>query len=178
MHAALAAELGLGVARDDGGELDLLAVQILAGKLRQPGELARERLVEPAVAVAEIDRGVPHLQVEVGAAGGVVEEAALAALKNFRRGIVHGVAVRAIEGLELEQLALVDGSVRLRRAAGGKLKRTAHGSIPPRQPAPRTPDRARRSSGREARSRRPGCRTQGREGRAPGSARRALLWRG
>ena len=57
-------ELLLGVARDHGGELDLLAVQVLARDLRQPVDLALERVVEPAVGVAEIDGRIPHLQVE------------------------------------------------------------------------------------------------------------------
>ena len=65
VHAALLAELLLGILGDQRGELDLLAVQILARHLRQPVELAPHGGVEAGVAVAEVDRRVPHLQVEV-----------------------------------------------------------------------------------------------------------------
>ena len=47
------------------GELDLLAMQILARDLRQAVELALQRVVQALVAVAEIDGRVPHLQVEI-----------------------------------------------------------------------------------------------------------------
>ena len=66
VDAALEAELALGGLGQHGGQLDLLAVQILARHLRQPVELAPRRLVEALVAVAEIDGRIPHLQVEVG----------------------------------------------------------------------------------------------------------------
>src|SRR5262249_32925535 len=84
VHPSLERELLLGVARDQRGELDLLAVQVLARDLRQAVDLALERVVEPAVGVAEIDRRVPHLQIEIFAPGGVVDERALAALEDLR----------------------------------------------------------------------------------------------
>ena len=65
VHAALLAEFLLGIAGDDRRELDLLAVQILRGDLRQRVELAFHGVGEALVLVAEVDRRVPHLQVEV-----------------------------------------------------------------------------------------------------------------
>ena len=97
VDAALQAELLLGRLGQDGGQLDLLAVQVLARHLRQPVELAPRRVVETRVAVAEIDGRIPHLQVEVLAPLRVVEERALAAVEDLGRiGVVHGVAVRAV----------------------------------------------------------------------------------
>ena len=58
-----------------------------------------------SVAVAEVDGRIPHLQVEVGASLHVVEERALAAVEDLGRiGVVHGVAVRAVDLLERQQL--------------------------------------------------------------------------
>ena len=108
MHAALGAELARRVAADVGRKLDLLAMQVLACHLRQAVELAPHRLVEARIGVAEVDRGVPHLQVEVRAALHVVDVGAFAALEDLRWvGVVHRVAVRAIQSLEGEQLLLL-----------------------------------------------------------------------
>ena len=82
VDAALQPELLLGRLGQHGGELDLLAVQVLARHLRQPVELAPRGIVEALVAIAEIDGRVPHLQIEVGAALRVVEERALAARRR------------------------------------------------------------------------------------------------
>ena len=65
--------------------------------------------------VAEIDRRVPHLQVEKRRAGGVVQIAAFAALEDLRRlGVVDGVAERAVARLEPSSSA---SSSRRRRTA-------------------------------------------------------------
>src|SRR5262249_53884853 len=127
MHAAIVAELRLRVARDQRGELDLLAMQVLARDLRQPVDLALERVVEATVGIAEIDRRVPHLQVEIFAAGDVVEERAVAAIEDLRLlGVVNGVAVRAVERLEAHELGLVvAGGLGRRGPARGEPKRWA-----------------------------------------------------
>src|SRR3984893_10616063 len=108
MHAALEAEFSFGILRDRRGKLDLLAVEILACDLRQPVDLAFQRVVETLVGVAEIDGRVPHLKVEVLLALAVVDERAFATLEDFRYlGIVNRVAERAIFRFEREQFLLV-----------------------------------------------------------------------
>src|SRR5436190_3772439 len=105
VDAALQPEPLLGQLRQHGGKLDLLTVQVLARQLRQPVELAPHHLVQTGIAIAEIDSRIPHLQIEVRAALRIVEKGALAALEDLRRiGVVHGVAVRAIPGLEVQKL--------------------------------------------------------------------------
>src|SRR5262249_5187251 len=79
--------------------------QVLARHLRQTVELAPHDRIEAWVAVAKIDRRVPHLQVEEVAPLPVVEERAIATFENLRRvPVVDCIAVRAISGLEREQL--------------------------------------------------------------------------
>src|SRR5262245_4749949 len=125
MHAALAAEFLLGVAGDDGRQLDLFAVQILACNLRQPLKLLAHGGVEALVAITEVDRRVPHLQVEVFFALRVVEEGAVGPLEDLRRiGVVYGVAVRTIGSLEGEQLAL--GEPLLRYGLGAARRPADH----------------------------------------------------
>jgi hypothetical protein len=74
VHATPAAELGLGIQRNNSCKLDFLAVEILARDLWQPIELSLGGFVQTLVAVTEVYRRVPHLQVEELAPLGVVEE--------------------------------------------------------------------------------------------------------
>src|SRR5262245_64686932 len=105
MNAALLAELAFRVRCDQRSQLDLFPVQILTRQLRQAVELTPHGRVEPRVAVAEVDRRVPHLQVEVRAALGVEQEGALAAVEDLRRiGVVHRVAVRAVFVFQRQKL--------------------------------------------------------------------------
>src|SRR5205085_10067929 len=118
VHAALLPELRLGVAGDQRRKLDLLAMQVLARDLRQAVDLALQGLVQALVGVAEVDRRVPHLEIEERRAGEIVEERALAGREDLRRlGVVHGVAVRAVLRLEREKLGFL-----LRDRAGGVVR--------------------------------------------------------
>ena len=67
------------------GELDLGRVQVLARDLRQRVDLALQHVVQARVGIAEVDRRVPHLQIEVRHAARVEQVAALAALEDLRR---------------------------------------------------------------------------------------------
>jgi len=121
VHAALHAELLLGVLGDDRREFDLLAVKILRGDLRQALELAMRGLIEARIAVAEVHGRIPHLQVQELPALGVVHERAVAAIEDLRRvGVVHRVAVRAVNVLELQELFFGSrrGRARCRGGAG------------------------------------------------------------
>ena len=73
-------------------------------------ELATRGGVEPGVAVAEVDRRIPHLQVEILLALGVVQIGAFAALENGRHiEIVDGVAEGAILGFKRAQAGFFAG---------------------------------------------------------------------
>ena len=63
MHPALDAVFFFDIGANRFRQLDLFLVQVLAGKLRQGVDLALEFIVEALVLVAEVDRGIPHLQV-------------------------------------------------------------------------------------------------------------------
>ena len=107
MDAAPGAEFLLGVPGDDGGELDLLAMQVLARHLGKTIERAPHRCVEARIAVAEVHRRVPHLQIEEGAALGIEQERALAGVENLGRiDVVHRIAVRAVPVLQGQELRL------------------------------------------------------------------------
>jgi hypothetical protein len=83
-------------------------VQILAGDLRQLVELALQGLVVPRIRVAEIDRRIPHLQIEKRRAGGIVKIAAFAAVEDLRRFlVVDRVAERAVRRLVGKKLAFI-----------------------------------------------------------------------
>ena len=102
----------------------------------------RTAVVEALVAVAEIDGRIPHLQVEVRAPLRVEEERALAALEDLGRiGVVHGVAVRAVPGLELQQLGFRQlGRARsstLAARASGQSTRLVHACCPQSSARPR-----------------------------------------
>ncbi len=108
MHAALHAPLPFGILRDHLRQLDLGRMQVLAGDLRQGVDLTLQHIVQALVGVAEVDRRVPHLQVEERRAGGVVQIAALAALEDLRRiGVVDRIAERAVARFQLEEIALL-----------------------------------------------------------------------
>ncbi len=116
MHATLQAELLLRVDGNRLGQLDAGLMQILAGDLRQHVDLALQRVVEALVAVAEVDRRVPHLQIEERHAGGVVHPAAFAMAEDLRRiDVVNGVAKGAVLRLIGQQLRRQE-SRRLRRS--------------------------------------------------------------
>ena len=79
------------------GHQHFFFVEILAGELREPVQLRLQGIDDALVAIAEIDRRVPHLEIEVGFLLAVVEEAAFAVLKEFRHGrIMDGVSMGAI----------------------------------------------------------------------------------
>jgi len=110
VHAALAPELALHVLSNGLGELDTSLVEVLAGHLRQHVDLALQRIVQALIAVTEIDRGVPHLQVEERHVRRVVHPAAFTAAEDLRRvHVVHGVAEGAVLGFVAQQLRVVDG---------------------------------------------------------------------
>src|SRR5215475_2594740 len=127
--------------RDAGGELDLFAVKILACKLRQLVELDRHGVIEARIAVTEIDRGVPHLQVEIFPAFDVIEKGALATFEQLGRiGVMHRIAVRAIKRFERQEVRLVvPPGARIRRAFRGQVKARTHGPVPSAslEPSPR-----------------------------------------
>jgi hypothetical protein len=76
-------------------ELDLFSVQILAGELRQFVDLLLERIVDAFVAVAEIDGGVPHLEIEIGCFVPIVKIAPFTTFKNVRFfSVMDRVAMR------------------------------------------------------------------------------------
>ena len=84
MNPSLAPELALGVLGDHGRQFHLFAVQVLRGDLRQPVELPMCGVVQAFVAIAEIDGGIPHLQIEKRRAGLIVDVGAFAFLEEFR----------------------------------------------------------------------------------------------
>jgi hypothetical protein len=93
--------------RDQRGELDLLAMQILAGDLRQRVDLALQRSVQARIGIAEIDGRIPHLQVEEAVALIVEHEGAFAAGKDLRElRVVDRVAMRAVFLLKGTKLGL------------------------------------------------------------------------
>ena len=119
MHAPLLVPFAPGVLGDRLGKLDLGRMQVLARDLRQGVELLLHRLVEARIGIAEVDRRIPHLQVEVRHAGGVEEVAALAAREDLRRlDVVDGVAERAIAASSARSCASV-----MAEGLGGKRKR-------------------------------------------------------
>src|SRR5579863_6863604 len=79
-------------------------MQILAGELRQPVELALQRFAKPRILVAKARGRIPHLKVEVRRAFLVVEVRPLTVHKNLGGlEIVDGVAKRAVLTLEFEE---------------------------------------------------------------------------
>ena len=104
-------------------------MHVLTGDLRQPVDLALERVVQAAVGVAEVDRRVPHLQVEILAALGIVQIGAFAALEELGLRIVNRVTVRTVNRFELQQLGGVQFmlGVTLWAGAGRQPKRGTHG---------------------------------------------------
>ncbi len=104
LHPPLHAEAALDALADHLGELDLFTMEILAGELRQPLHLIAQRLHHLPICVAEVDSGIPHLQIKVLPPVEIVEKAAFAALEDLRLlGVVDSVAVRAITALFFEQ---------------------------------------------------------------------------
>ncbi|MNV40031.1 hypothetical protein D3C71_1316310 [compost metagenome] len=85
VNAARAAPFLLRVLSDPLGQLDLGGMQILAGDLRQRLQLLLHHGLESLVLVAKVHCRVPHLQVQVGRAFGVVHVAAIAACEDLRR---------------------------------------------------------------------------------------------
>ena len=104
MDAALAAKLLLGVLGDHRREFNFLAMQILAGDLRQAIELFLHGIVQTRVGVTEVDRRVPHLQVEKLPTLTIINIRAFAALKHlWRVGVVDGVTMRTVLRLKRKQ---------------------------------------------------------------------------
>ena len=76
------------------GHKDFFRMQILARKLRQLIQLSLDGVGDGLIAIAEADRRVPHLQVEIGAILTIVEKAALATLKKLgHRRVMDRIAV-------------------------------------------------------------------------------------
>jgi len=97
VNAARKSELPFGILSDPFGQLDLRRMKVLARDLRQGLHLAQHHRFEALVLVAEVDRGIPHLQVEVGHPFGVVHVASIASCKYlWRIDVVHGVAEGAV----------------------------------------------------------------------------------
>src|SRR6266487_5341663 len=84
MDAAFQAELALGVSCDACGELYFFTVQILRSHLRQRIQLAMGGGVQPRIAVAETDRGVPHLEIQIRRAFSIVEIRTFTSGKKLR----------------------------------------------------------------------------------------------
>jgi hypothetical protein len=108
MHPALAAEFPLDILADGGRQLDLLAVEVLRGDLREAVDLALQRIVEARIGIAEIDGRIPHLQVEERRIRPIIDERAFAALEDlgdFR--VMDGIAIGAIPGFQFEEVFLV-----------------------------------------------------------------------
>src|SRR5574337_924219 len=79
------------------GHQDLFFVEILARQLGQLIELRLERIHNALIAIAEVYRRVPHLEIQVWFVVAIIEKAALAALKELGNGrVVHCIAMRAI----------------------------------------------------------------------------------
>ena len=65
-------------------------------------------IVQARVGIAEVDGGIPHLEVEIGLVLVIVQERAVTAREQLRRfQIVHGVAVGAIPGFGFEKRLFV-----------------------------------------------------------------------
>src|SRR4030095_13053086 len=73
MDTAFQVELALGILRDARGELYFFTVQILRSHLWQRIQLAMGSGVQPRVAIAETDRRVPHLKIQIRRAVSIVE---------------------------------------------------------------------------------------------------------
>ncbi|RMO59452.1 hypothetical protein ALQ29_05598 [Pseudomonas marginalis pv. marginalis] len=111
VHTTVEAEFFLGVDRDHFRQLDLAFVQVLAGDLRQGVDLLFQRVVQARVGVAEVDRRVPHLQVEVGLVFGVPHIGAFATAENtWRLDVVDGVAIGAVFGFFIQKDLVFGGS--------------------------------------------------------------------
>ena len=74
VHAALFAPRVLDGFAEHGGEFDLFLVQVLGGDLRQRVDLALQGIVQARVGIAEVDGGIPHLEVEIGLVLVIVQE--------------------------------------------------------------------------------------------------------
>ncbi|MNF89182.1 hypothetical protein D3C84_716960 [compost metagenome] len=119
MHAPVQAELVPGIDRYHLRELDLALVQILAGDLRQRIDLLFQCIVQAGVGVAEVDRRIPHLQVEIGLVAGVPDIRAFAAAENTGWFyVVDGVAVGAIAGFFFQKKLVFSGGDSNIRHAG------------------------------------------------------------
>ncbi len=93
MHAAFLAKLLLCVARDHRRQLDLLAMQVLACDLGEPVELPLRRVDKAGIAISEVNRRVPHLEIQILAPFAIEEERAFAAIEDLGRlHVVNGVA--------------------------------------------------------------------------------------
>lgn len=79
------------------GHQHFFFMEILAGELREAIQLGLQGIDDALVAIAKIDRRVPHLEIEIGLLLAVVEEAAFAILEKFRDGrIMDRVSMGAI----------------------------------------------------------------------------------
>ena len=107
MDAARHAPGLLDALSDGRGEFDFFLVQILAGQLRQDVDLALQGVIQALVGVAEIDGGIPHLQIEERRSRLVVKIGSFAAAEDLGRiDIVNGVAKGTIPRFVAQQVAL------------------------------------------------------------------------
>ena len=83
-------------------------MQILASQLWQLVQLCLQRIDDRFVAIPEIDRRVPHLQIKVSLIVSVIEKAAFAALEEFGyRRVVHSIPVGTVLRLFLAEFFLI-----------------------------------------------------------------------
>ena len=105
MDAALYTGASLHHLAESLGELDFLPMQVLTRQLRKCIDLLLQCLVQAAVFVAEVDGGIPHLQIEIRRVIVVEEIAAVAAGENLGRVcVMNSVAVRTVSAVFFEQL--------------------------------------------------------------------------
>src|ERR1700756_3085870 len=80
-------------------------MQVLAGQLRQRVDLMLQCIIETAVLIAEIDRRVPHLKIEVRDSLIVKQVTAVASRENLRRvRVMNGIAVRTVTAVFLQEI--------------------------------------------------------------------------
>ena len=94
MHAPFHAIVALYVRANGFREVDFFPMQVLRRKLRQGINLTLQHLIEASIAVAEVNRRIPHLQIEIRRVVLIKQIAAVTTCKHLGRvGIVHGIAV-------------------------------------------------------------------------------------
>ena len=90
MHPAFDAEFFLDVLGNFSGQPDLFFMQILAGQLRQGVDLLFKDIIKAFILIAKIGRGIPHLQIQIFHALGIIQINALSFTKNIQAAWHNG----------------------------------------------------------------------------------------